>query len=170
MPAHAHVHVYVYARVCARACLSARARVHARAFPNTFRHSAGESARCGCMGMGSVCGRFLGMEEIPGSDGRCGPNNGPECSSCRRFRVSMMDLCNDHGAALRLGRNGEFYCGAALLFTTVGSVSAGCGDDGFQCHSCRRFQTEAREDHELTYAVKSERLIDMLLMNQQMGN
>ena len=23
------------------------------------------------------CGRFLGINKIPGSDGRCGPNNGP---------------------------------------------------------------------------------------------
>lgn len=31
------------------------------------------------------CGRFLGTEVIPGSDGRCGPDNGPQCPSCRRF-------------------------------------------------------------------------------------
>ena len=23
------------------------------------------------------CGRYLGVAAIPGSDGRCGPNNGP---------------------------------------------------------------------------------------------
>jgi hypothetical protein len=29
------------------------------------------------------CGRHLGRDAIPGSDGRCGPNNGPQCASCR---------------------------------------------------------------------------------------
>ena len=28
------------------------------------------------------CGRKLGTREIPGSDGRCGPNNGPQCDAC----------------------------------------------------------------------------------------
>ena len=29
------------------------------------------------------CGRMLGEEYIPGSDGRCGPNNGPQCADCK---------------------------------------------------------------------------------------
>jgi hypothetical protein len=29
------------------------------------------------------CGRRLGVEAIPGSDGRCGPNNGPQCADCQ---------------------------------------------------------------------------------------
>ena len=29
------------------------------------------------------CGRFLGRAAIPFSDGTCGPNNGPQCQSCR---------------------------------------------------------------------------------------
>jgi hypothetical protein len=28
------------------------------------------------------CGRRIGRDLIPGSDGRCGPNNGPQCSDC----------------------------------------------------------------------------------------
>ena len=31
------------------------------------------------------CGRMLGQTAIPGSDGQCGPTNGPACESCRRF-------------------------------------------------------------------------------------
>jgi len=31
------------------------------------------------------CGRDLGTTQIPGSDGHCGPNNGPQCASCRRY-------------------------------------------------------------------------------------
>lgn len=32
------------------------------------------------------CGRVLGRDAIPGSDGRCGPNRGPQCTSCERFQ------------------------------------------------------------------------------------
>ena len=28
------------------------------------------------------CGRRLGVEAIPGSDGQCGPNDGPQCTDC----------------------------------------------------------------------------------------
>jgi hypothetical protein len=33
-------------------------------------------------GMVIYCGRRLGREQIPGSDGVCGPNNGPQCADC----------------------------------------------------------------------------------------
>mmetsp|Transcript_145493 Transcript_145493/g.464955 ORF Transcript_145493/g.464955 Transcript_145493/m.464955 type:complete len:185 (+) Transcript_145493:2277-2831(+) len=33
------------------------------------------------------CGRNLGEAAIPGSDGRCGPSNGPQCSSCKRYQA-----------------------------------------------------------------------------------
>ena len=29
------------------------------------------------------CSRTLGREAIPGSDGQCGPNNGPRCPDCK---------------------------------------------------------------------------------------
>ena len=29
------------------------------------------------------CGRRLGTSVIPGSDGQCGPNNGPQCPDCK---------------------------------------------------------------------------------------
>mmetsp|Transcript_41807 Transcript_41807/g.75910 ORF Transcript_41807/g.75910 Transcript_41807/m.75910 type:complete len:458 (-) Transcript_41807:404-1777(-) len=32
------------------------------------------------------CGRHLGRHAIPGSDGRCGPTNGPQCASCQRLQ------------------------------------------------------------------------------------
>ena len=33
------------------------------------------------------CGRNLGRAAIPGSDGRCGPRNGPQCASCKRYQA-----------------------------------------------------------------------------------
>mmetsp|Transcript_60060 Transcript_60060/g.113218 ORF Transcript_60060/g.113218 Transcript_60060/m.113218 type:complete len:225 (-) Transcript_60060:117-791(-) len=32
------------------------------------------------------CGRQLGEAAVPGSDGYCGPNNGPQCASCMRWQ------------------------------------------------------------------------------------
>ena len=36
------------------------------------------------------CGRNLGTAAIPGSDGRCGPSNGPQCTSCKRLQVNQL--------------------------------------------------------------------------------
>jgi hypothetical protein len=38
------------------------------------------------------CGRELGCIAIPGSDGRCGPNDGPQCQSCVRFQVAVSGI------------------------------------------------------------------------------
>ena len=35
------------------------------------------------------CGRMLGREAIPGSDGRCGPSDGPQCASCKRLQAAV---------------------------------------------------------------------------------
>lgn len=39
------------------------------------------------------CGRRLGKERIPGSDGQCGPNSGPQCEDCKTeiFPFDSMD-------------------------------------------------------------------------------
>ena len=34
------------------------------------------------------CGRQLGTSAIPGSDGQCGPNDGPQCKGCQAFSPS----------------------------------------------------------------------------------
>ena len=34
------------------------------------------------------CGRYLGVDAIPDSDGRCGPNSGPQCADCKSGRPS----------------------------------------------------------------------------------
>jgi len=38
------------------------------------------------------CGRVLGREAIPGSDGQCGPNNGPQCSDCKVYQAEHPPL------------------------------------------------------------------------------
>lgn len=37
------------------------------------------------------CERKLGVERIPGSDGQCGPSNGPQCSKCQERQRSIPD-------------------------------------------------------------------------------
>jgi hypothetical protein len=41
--------------------------------------SFGADSSCKCM---LYCGRYLGRNAIPGSDGHCGPSNGPRCGDC----------------------------------------------------------------------------------------
>ena len=33
------------------------------------------------------CGIKKGKKQIPGSDGRCGPTNGPQCEACKAFQI-----------------------------------------------------------------------------------
>lgn len=35
------------------------------------------------------CGRHLGVDQIPDSDGCCGPENGPQCASCMRLNLEV---------------------------------------------------------------------------------
>lgn len=34
------------------------------------------------------CSRWLGKEKIPGSDGQCGPNDGPQCEDCKGYSLA----------------------------------------------------------------------------------
>ena len=35
------------------------------------------------------CGRRLGRQAIPGSDGQCGPTNGPQCTDCIKYQQAQ---------------------------------------------------------------------------------
>jgi len=54
------------------------------------------------------CGRDLGTEAIPGSDGRCGPNNGPQCASCQRFQNQDSNVTILVSGAGHQGANGTY--------------------------------------------------------------
>jgi hypothetical protein len=44
------------------------------------------------------CGQRVGVGRLPGSDGTCGPNNGPQCSACETFQEMMANrIANDSG-------------------------------------------------------------------------
>ena len=49
---------------------------------DTPLNRAGFAMKLGRAGDRFYCGRRLGMAAIPGSDGQCGPTNGPQCADC----------------------------------------------------------------------------------------
>lgn len=38
------------------------------------------------------CARIIGVARLPGSDGQCGPNNGPQCLECVAHQASLMSV------------------------------------------------------------------------------
>lgn len=42
------------------------------------------------------CGRHIGARQLPGSDGFCGPSNGPQCQSCTRYSDSIARYRQHH--------------------------------------------------------------------------
>lgn len=87
------------------------------------------------------CSRVLGEEAIPGSDGRCGPNSGPQCASCTRFQETWQ--VNDEWFPVQRASNGLYYC------SRIFGMDVECGpDEGPQCKSCKRYQEEEERAQE----------------------
>merc|ERR1711907_86198 len=90
------------------------------------------------------CGRYIGRDHLPGSDGYCGTSNGPNCEACKAsapFGASK----NDEGYTVAWGRNYEYhtvlYCGRKLGRTAIPGSDGRCGpSNGPQCKSCFRLQ------------------------------
>jgi hypothetical protein len=115
------------------------------------RNRAGEVMRLGT-GNGSriyYCGRYLGKSAIPHSDGRCGPNNGPQCRDCLQGTTPheniIRPLLNKAGVAMNLGTFQHYryvyYCGRYLGTSSdklVNYYDGRCGPSGGpQCTDCR---------------------------------
>jgi len=117
-----------------------------------------EGARV-CLGLDAhcshlyYCGRKLGTNRIPGSDGRCGTHNGPQCASCRRFQAAQYQqqtadtnvIMNDEGVPVCLGLDARcshlYYCGRRLGTTAIPGSDGRCGThNGPQCAACKRLQ------------------------------
>lgn len=102
-----------------------------------------------CLGAGRhrgtmYCGLRLGGPMIPGSDGQCGPSNGPCCQACASAPVTT-------GIKLRINRRGNmmfrgqrpyqgayrYYCGQALSPTTSCGGSGNAEESsGAPCPDC----------------------------------
>ena len=111
------------------------------------------------------CGRHLGRAAIPGSDGRCGPTNGPQCQSCIRYQVaqrppdSQTSQVNDEGAEVLPGRQErhKYYCGRRLGRAAIPGSDGRCGPtNGPQCQSCIRYQVAQRPPDSQTSQVNDE--------------
>jgi hypothetical protein len=87
----------------AAATAAAAKDVAAKAAAAAPAAGSGPKNRAGCAmkpGSGNAlyCGRRLGVAAIPGSDGQCGPNNGPQCADCKvgqrqlRYIYSLMSF------------------------------------------------------------------------------
>lgn len=83
------------------------------------------------------CGRVLGEDMIPDSDGQCGPLGGPQCPSCQRMQQRKMALAASRrrgaGAGRRqLRRDGqaEARLVAALCAEGLAGQGAGAGAPG----------------------------------------
>lgn len=54
------------------------------------------------------CGRRLGVDAIPGSDGQCGPHGGPQCASCLRLQRARAQA-DEKGASSPSGGEGSLW-------------------------------------------------------------
>jgi len=117
--------------------------------PLDFNNRAGAPVYLGSRGNGRTrfyCNRRLGVNIIPGSDGACGPNDGPQCPDCAAFIP-----VNRIGNLVKGFTNFRFYCGKPMVVqrtakfrgksSTTGTT---CGPTGGpQCEDCRAFQRAA---------------------------
>eukprot|EP00294_Goniomonas_avonlea_P017454 CAMPEP_0114542276 /NCGR_PEP_ID=MMETSP0114-20121206/1754_1 /TAXON_ID=31324 /ORGANISM="Goniomonas sp, Strain m" /LENGTH=133 /DNA_ID=CAMNT_0001726573 /DNA_START=15 /DNA_END=416 /DNA_ORIENTATION=+ len=69
-------------------CQSCDELSHALAVDQGFANSAGEAVFCGT---DHWCRTYYcGLpKDIPGTDGFCGPNNGPQCGDCAKFKYEL---------------------------------------------------------------------------------
>ncbi|CAF3927391.1 unnamed protein product [Rotaria sp. Silwood1] len=103
----------------------------------------GRAATIGLSGK-YYCGGYLDYMHCRCCDGRCGPNNGCNCSACMELdiekrRLPKGTLVNRDGApASRSQKDGKtFYCGRRILKQTIDS-NGYCGPyDGPQCDACQ---------------------------------
>ena len=85
------------------------------------------------------CGRRLGRGAIPGSDGRCGPNNGPQCQACSETKIfNARGHQVERGRASRELRSSggvdKLYCGKRY---DIPGTDGRCGpENGPQCKYC----------------------------------
>eukprot|EP00906_Rhabdomonas_costata_P001501 RCo002497 len=101
---------------------------------------AGNIVRRGTTGL-FYCGKHIGRDRLPGSDGFCGPNNGPHCEDCRAFQMEA--LVNRAGRVLKKGTTGLLYCGRHIGKDRLPGSDGYCGPiKGPQCQDCRVFSIE----------------------------
>jgi len=123
--------------------------------PNAF-NSEGYPLAKGTNRTDYYCGIYIGNLALPGSDGYCGPTNGPQCKSCYLYQNHLPALnklipgyFNSKGNPVCIGDNGVFYCGRYIGNNLKGSDGY-CGPtNGPQCHPCKILQNHQPRLHTL---------------------
>ena len=76
------------ARGCSHSSCCNQAPTPSLIYYSCIANDMGNQAALGTSGEGInmyYCGGLFGRAVIPGSDGYCGPDDGPQCASCARF-------------------------------------------------------------------------------------
>ena len=68
------------------------------------------------------------------TDGRCGPNNGPNCAACRVFKTKLSEKAINMG--VWQGMNGYFYCVKYFGVQEKGHDGFCWPNNGVPCPSC----------------------------------
>lgn len=81
------------------------------------------------------CGRNVG--KMKGSDGRCGPTNGPQCNDCRGYIINKAGILAQKGGYYNKQHDGsqQYYCGEWEK-----GLKGSCGPTtGPACHNCEPY-------------------------------
>ncbi len=70
------------------------------------------------------CGRRLGVALIPGSDGQCGPKNGPQCSDCKALSLGKSAQSSSAGAISSSAATAAFGSAAFSPLSASSSASS----------------------------------------------
>jgi len=133
-----------------RPCL--KLQQHKPATVKNFKNSDGIKV---CVGTTKqfYCGRYIGTANLPGSDGYCGPTNGPQCRSCTRLqqhqpqKSKLQNIKNSNGHKVCLGELNRFYCGKYFGTASLPGSDGYCGPtNGPQCSSCASCQIQQLEN------------------------
>lgn len=99
-------------------------------------------------GLTLYCGRYLGTTVIPRSDGRCGPNNGPQCPDCSasdphsRIGDTRSSSYHSHHRLVLTDNLDSHYCNICRLMSGVYWRCQSCDFD--ECVLCALNETRIR--------------------------
>uniref|UniRef100_A0A0G4H691 RING-type domain-containing protein n=1 Tax=Chromera velia CCMP2878 TaxID=1169474 RepID=A0A0G4H691_9ALVE len=77
------------------------------------------------------CGRRLGVQAIPHSDGRCGVGNGPQCNACRNTVLK-----NGKGDTVTRGPTGSASANLLFCGKAKNNIACSAGGGAKQCEDC----------------------------------
>ncbi|CAF4709840.1 unnamed protein product [Rotaria sp. Silwood1] len=124
-------------------------------------NSRGRYARLGSTGK-FYCGGTLDGSQCNCCNGKCGPTNGCNCSSCMLLDVQKRVLprgwlVNSDGASARCSRQNRttYYCGRRVM-PDDGTSDGYCGPtNGPQCTACQRLNQQRHRRYSRIWTIRS---------------